>query len=339
MLWKIWSPETSHMHEGLDPNTRPAQSTSSPRFAFPDLFRAQGHKTYSAMEVLWIDAGRLSIISVPSTAPVNATKEEMDRLLRKSRRMTAIFPISFATGIKSCTFWVRDREYGLHSLQRQFRQHVQRAAKDCSVRALGWDTLRSKGRNCHAMSLQRRGAAASPAESQDSWERFCDVGASTAGLEPWGCFHGRDLLAYLIAHSGSGVCEAFNLHRSEAALSFRAVHLLFYEFTAAMIQRPDISGVTMGREWFPPRTSLSQFKKHAGYQSEEIQLAVVLHPAVRLALGNAVTRGMLRFLRKVTWNFTAQFDSLEALEAAAATRLPLTLEQAGSAYNSGFLRL
>ena len=94
------------------------------------------------MGVLWIEAGRLSVISVPSTATVNTTKQEMDLLLRKSRRGMAIFPTSCATGIKSGTFWVRDQAYGLHSLQRQFRQHVQRAAKDCSVRALDWDSLR-----------------------------------------------------------------------------------------------------------------------------------------------------------------------------------------------------
>lgn len=326
------------MHEGRDPNTLSAHCVSLPRYPFAELFEAQGYRTHHAMGVPWIEAGRLSIISVPSTAPVNATKEETDRLLRKSRRLTAIFPISFATGIKSGTFWVRDREYGPHSLQRQFRQHVQRAAKDCSVRALDWDTLRSKGRNCHAMSLRRRGAAASPAASQAGWERFCEVGASISGLEPWGCFHGGDLLAYLIAYSGGGVCEAFNLHRSEAALSFRAVHLLFYEFTAAMIRRPEISAVTMGREWFPPRSSLSQFKKHAGYHTEEIRLAVVLHPAVRLVLGNVVTRRVLRFLRAVTRNYTSGFDSLEALEAAAATRLPLALEQTASAHDSGLRR-
>lgn len=322
MLWGTWSPETTHMHEGRDPNTYPAHCISSPRCAFAELFQAQAHKTHSAMEVLWIEAGRLSIISIPSTAPVNATKEEMDRLLRQSRRVMAIFPTSFATGIKSGTFWVRDREYGLHSLQRQFRQHVQRAAKVCSVRALDWDSLRSKGWHCHVISLQRRGATASPTASQAGWERYCEVGASIAGLEPWGCFYGEDLLAYLIAHSGGSMCEALMLHRSEAALSFRAVHLLFYEFTRAMIQRPEISAVTVGREWFPPHPSLSQFKKHAGYHTEEIQLAVVLHPEVRLILGNVITRKVLRFLRAVTQNYSARFDSLEALDAAAATRLP-----------------
>jgi hypothetical protein len=310
------------MHEGRDPNTLPPHCISSLRYPFAELFEAQGHKTYSAMGVLWIEAGRLSVISVTSTAPVNATKEEMDRLLRKSRRVMAIFPTSSATGIKSGTFWVRDREYGLHSLQRQFRQHVQRAAKECSVRALDWDTLRSKGRNCYLVSLQRRGAAGSPTASQAGWDRFCEVGASISGLEPWACFYGGGLLAYLIAHSGGGVCEAFMLHRSEAALSFRAVHLLFYEFTRAMIQRPGINAVTVGREWFPPYPSLSQFKKHAGYHTEEIQLAVVLNPAVRLVLGNAFTRKMLGLLRTVTRNYSARFDSLEALEAAATTRLP-----------------
>ena len=310
------------MHEDRDPNTLPAHYISSPRHPFAELFEAQGHRTYSAMGVLWIEAGRLSVISVPSTAPVNTTKEEMDRLLRKSRRVMAIFPTSCATGIKSGTFWVRDHAYGLHSLQRQFRQHVQRAAKDCAVRALDWDTLRSKGLNCYANSLQRCGAAASPAASQAGWDRFCEVGASISGLEPWGCFYGGELLAYLIAHSGGGVCEAFILHRSEAALTFRAVHLLFYEFTRAMIQRPGITAVTVGREWFPPHPSLSQLKKHAGYDTEEIQLAVVLNPAFRLVLGNVVTRKALRLLRAVTRNYSARFDSLEALEAAATTRLP-----------------
>lgn len=287
-----------------------------------DLFEAQGHKTYSAMGVLWIDAGRLSLISIPSATPVAAAREEVDDLLRKSRRAMVIFPTSIATGVPSGTFWVRDHEYGLHSLQRQFRQHVQRAAKDCCVRPIDWDTLRTKGRNCEIFSMQRRGAKVSSTVSLTDWECFCDVGAATANLEPWGCFHGDDLLAYLIAHSRGGVCEAFLLRRSEAALPFRAVHLLFYEFTRAMMRRQEITAVTLGREWFPPNPSLSRFKRHAGYHIEEMQIAVVLNPSFRFLLGNIFTRTALRFMRTVTSSYSARFDSLESLEAAALTRLP-----------------
>jgi hypothetical protein len=291
------------------------------RHPWAELFEAQGQKTYSAMGALWIDAGRLSLISIPSTAPIAATREKVDDLLRKSGRVMAIFPTSFATGIQSGAFWVRDRDYGPHSLQRQFRQHVQRAAKDCCVRPLDWETLRAKGRDCETFSMQRRGATSSPTLNQPGWNRFCHVGASIAGLEPWGCFHGEDLLAYLITHSGGGVCEAFMLHRSEAALPFRAVHLLFYEFTRSMMRQPETTAVTLGREWFPPNPSLSKFKRHAGYHIEEMQIAVVLNPAFRLVLGNVVARKALRLLRAVTRNYSARFDSLEALEAAATTRL------------------
>lgn len=292
------------------------------RHPWADMFEAHGHKTYSAMGVLWIDAGRLSLISFPSATPVAATTEEVDDLLRKSRRMMAIFPTSTATGIQSGAFWVRDRAYGLHSLQRQFRQHVQRAARDCCVRPLDWQTLRSKGRGCHIDSLQRRGVTSSSAMNQAAWDRCCEVGTSVSGLEPWGCFHGRDLLAYLITHSVGGVCEAFMLHRSAAALPFRAVHLLFYEFTRAIMQRPETTAITLGRDWFPPNPSLSQFKRHAGYHTEGLQLAVVLNPSVRPFLGNAITRKTLGCLRTLTRNYSARFDALESLEAAARTRLP-----------------
>jgi hypothetical protein len=287
-----------------------------------DLFEAQGHKTYSAMGVLWIDAGRLSLISIPSATPVAATREEVDDLLRKSRRAMAIFPTSIATGVPSGTFWVRDHEYGLHSLQRQFRQHVRRAARNCCVRPIDWDKLRTKGRNCEIFSMQRRGAKLSPTVSLTGWERFCDVGAATVNLEPWGCFHGDDLVAYLIAHSRGGVCEAFLLRRSEAALPFRAVHLLFYEFTRAMMRRKEITAVTLGREWFPPNPELSRFKRHAGYHIEDIRIAVALHPSLRIFFGHAFTRRTIRFLRFATRNYSARFDSLESLEAAGVTRLP-----------------
>ena len=292
------------------------------RHPWAELFEAQGHKTYSAMGVLWIDAGRLSLISFPSATPVAATTEEVDDLLRKSGKVMAIFPTSAATGIQSGAFWARDRAYGAHSLQRQFRQHVQRAAKDCCVRPLDWNTLRAKGRGCHIDSLQRSGATSSPAGGRAGWNRFCNAAASVSGLEAWGCFHGDDLLAYLIVHSGDGVCEALIMHRSGAAVPFRAAHLLFYEFTRTMMQRPEITAVTLGREWFPPNPSLSQFKRHAGYRIEEMQIAVALDPAVQLVLGNVVTRKTLRLLRAVTRNFSARFDGLEALEAAAVTRLP-----------------
>lgn len=287
-----------------------------------DLYAAQGHRTYSESGVLWIDVGRFSLTSLPYATTVEADLEDLDKLLRKSQRLAAIFPTRLATGLESKTFWVRDRNYGAQSMQRQFRQNVQRGAKECAARPLDWDTLRRKGLSCNIDTMERRGRHSSPTICQDGWDRFCESAAKIPGLEAWGSFHGEDLLAYLIAWKVKDTCEALIAHRSEKAAPLRATHLLFHEFTKTMCQNPELSAVSMGRDWLPTKLSLSRFKTHAGYQAEPVRLAVVLHPAVRGILAHPVTRAALRFLRRLTGNRSAPFDNLEILEAAAATRIP-----------------
>jgi hypothetical protein len=299
----------------------PAIQTASPH-PLEDFYSMQGHQTFSAMSVLWKNIGRFSITSVPYAAPVRAKRTEVERLLIKSGKLAAVFPTPFSTGVQCATFWVRGCDYGMHSLQRQFRQHVMRSSEKCHVRQIDWEMLRLKGMNCLAETLQRRGTPWHQSDRQSAWNSFCEKSSIIPQLEAWGCFQNGHLPAYLIAYTEGGVCEALSLHRSESAGPLRATHLLFYEFTRATTQRPGVDAITMGREWLPPRPSLSQFKKHAGYKAEETPLAVVLNPFIRFAMGSAFPRMALGLLRNLTRNYSARFDNLEILDAAAITRLP-----------------
>ena len=296
--------------------------TSAPSHPLSEFYAALGHQTYSGLGALWIDVGRFSLTSVPYVETIEATREDLDELLRQAGKLAAIFPTPLATGIESTAFWVRDREHGRHSLQRQFLQHVRRGAKECEIRPMDWATLRTKGLTCNIDTMERWGTVSSPTLREDGWSRFCQAGAAVSGLEAWGCFRGHDLLAYLISFSSGDACEALIMHRAEAAGPLRATHLLLHEFTGMMCQRPELVGVSMGRDWLPKRLSLSRFKSHAGYQAEPIRVAVVLHPAVRRVLGHALTRAALGILRQLTRNRSASFDNLEILEAAAMTQLP-----------------
>jgi hypothetical protein len=170
--------------------------------------------------------------------------------------------------------------------------------------------------------MQRRGILSSPTIQATGWERMCETGAAVAGLEAWGCFHGDDLLAYLIFWSQGEACEALIMHRAEAAGPLRATNLLLYEFTRMICQRPEFESVSMGRDWLPTHLSIARFKSHAGYQAEPIRVAVVLHPAVRRVLGHASTRAALALLRQLTGHRSAAIDNHEILEAAAVTQVP-----------------
>jgi hypothetical protein len=287
-----------------------------------DFYQALGHQTHSAFGVLWIDVGRFSLTCVPCSSLIETTQEEMEDLLRRARRLAAVFPTPEPTGIAGGTLWVRDRDYSAQSLQRQFRQHVRRGEKQCVVRPIDWETLRVHGSECNLDTLDRRGVRASPIQTPAGWNRVCDAGARAEGLEAFGCFHEERLIAFLIAWTRGGLCAGLVMHRSQAAEPLRGAHLLFHEFTKHQMRREGIRGVSLGRIMLPPQHSLEQFKRHAGYQVEPIQVAAVLHPLVRGPLGNAVTRGALRRLHGLAGERLAVLDNLAVLDAAAATHLP-----------------
>lgn len=287
-----------------------------------EFYQALGHQTQTAFGVLWIDVGRFSLTCVPCSSLIEASREEVDGLLRQTRRLAAVFPTPEPTGIAGGTLWVRDRDYGPHSLQRQFRQHVRRGERSCVVRPVDWETLRTGAGECNFDTLRRRGIRESPILTPTGWSRVCEAAARVEGLEAFGCFHDTRLIAFLIAWNRGDNCAGLVMHRSQAAEELRGAHLLFHEFTRTMMRREGLTGVSLGRIMLPPQHSLEQFKRHAGYQVEPIQVAAVLHPAVRGPLGNAVTRAALRRLRQWAGDRLPPLENVAVLDAAAATRLP-----------------
>jgi hypothetical protein len=274
------------------------------------------------MGALWIDIGRFSLTSIPYAIPVEASRQDIEHLLNRSNRLAAVFPTRHPTGIQSHAFSVRDRDFGLGRLQRQFRQHVRRGATACVVRPLAWQDLRRLGHTCSIETMDRQGNRGGILAGSTGWNHFCAIASQTPGLNAFGCFRGDELLAFVVAWSQGEECEAIVMHRAKRSESVRASHVLVYEFTRSMCRRPGVRCVSMGREWLPPRPSLSQFKRHAGYEAEPIHIGVVLHPSVRSSLEHVATRTILRGLRTLTYGRSAMFDNLELLDAAALTHLP-----------------
>ena len=83
------------------------------------FYRALGHKVWSRHSVIWADAGRFSLMSIPCNQKLTLTKKEIQDLLRVSGRMIAVFPTAEKTGITVTDFWLRDKSYSLSFLQRQ----------------------------------------------------------------------------------------------------------------------------------------------------------------------------------------------------------------------------
>lgn len=100
--------------------------------------------------------GKFSLYAEPTAAEFEVGRGEMEHVLRVSGRLVALAVVKRPTGREVATYWLRDRGYGMHSLQRQFRQQVLRAAERCEVRRLSWEELGERSALIHD-GLARRG--------------------------------------------------------------------------------------------------------------------------------------------------------------------------------------
>jgi hypothetical protein len=285
------------------------------------FFRSLGHCTWSRFGSLWIDAGRFSLVTIPCNVVVEASSADLSRLLRDTGRLVAVAVSPAGTGVASSDFWMRDRGYSLASLQRQFRQQVIRHGPDCDVRVVPWDELGRCGLAVNRDTMERRGLKMQRCTSATGWAEICAVAADVPGLEATGCFIAGSLAAFLVSWTVGGACYGLIMHRDSRFRATGAANVMVYEFTRAMLSRPGVGEVTLGRGWFPAEPTIDRFKRHAGYVEEPLQLAVTLHPRWERLLQSPLTHAVMRAADVLTARRTTLRADLEVLRAAAITRL------------------
>jgi hypothetical protein len=292
-----------------------------PEHPLSPFFRSLGHRTWSRLGALWIDAGRFTLVTIPCNVVVHATEADIDELLRDTGRFVAVFVNATGTGVASSDFWVRAKSYSMASLQRQFRQHVNRNGHRCQVRIVPWAELRSCGLKVNQDTMDRRGLKMNRCTTPEGWTETCRVAEGIPGLEATGCFIDGNLSGFIVSWTVEGVCQGLLLHRDSEYQSMGAANSLVFGFTRLMIQRTEVHDVTLGRGWFPAEESIDRFKRHAGYDEEPLRLAVMLNPRWAGVLGSSVTKTLLRFVDAITAHRSSLGSDLEVLDAATLTRL------------------
>lgn len=286
--------------------------------SFPDLeayARAAGHPARTQLGVVWIDVGRFTTLAYPSMRALTLSKRELQAVLRRTGRWAILANTTFPTGHEASVFVVRDKAYGLHSLQQQFRRHVQRHADRCEVRPLGWAELAVHGWQVNRNALARIGYRSSVLVDPVRWAALCGE-AERCGFEAWGCWCAGQLAAYITVLTTGGVAEGYLMNWDDRHRELRPACALYHGFTRALISRPEVTAVTVGRQALPAHPGVDRFKVHAGYREEKVPLAVVLHPAVERWLPwRALARGCLGWYDR--FGGPAALANAEVLAAAA----------------------
>lgn len=284
------------------------------------FYRAWGYRTWSRLGTLWIASGRFSVVSVPCSRPVAATRQEVERLLEETGRLAAQFPSASRTGVERSGYWVRDRGYGPASLQRQFRQHVLRHGARRVVRPVAWGELAARGQGVLRDAFARK-PGPWPAD-RGAWEACCRDADAIPRLAATGCFVDGTLAAFLVSWVSGRECHVLMYHRSPRFDALRPSHALIADFTSRTIRRDDVEAVTLGRDLIPALGAVGEFKRHAGYRPEPTPVAAVIAPRWRGLLTHPWARGALRGLHRLGGRRAGPLGNVDVLDVAAITRLP-----------------
>jgi hypothetical protein len=297
----------------------PATHGDEPEHPLAPFYRAWGYRTWSRLGTLWIAAGRFSVVSVPCSHRITTTRSDVERFVRDAGRIASQFPTTAHTGAQRNSYWVRDRDYGPASLQRQFRRHVAAYHDRCEVRPIDWQELATYGHPVLRDAMVRQGCPG-PA-TPEAWEECCRVAGRIPGLTATTCTVDGEPAAFLVAWVSERTCSVLMYYRSARFDEFRPSHKLIADFTRQAIGRPDVDAVTLGRDLVPSQSAVGDFKRHAGYRVEPIAVAAVLDPRWKAVLTHGGTRRALQFLHRMSGRRIAAFANVELLDVAAVTWL------------------
>jgi hypothetical protein len=266
---------------------------------FAQFYETAGYQVIRTKTGYWYSLSPYIYQSLPPNHLIDPSEEELEQLFRQSKLLGAQFPSFRNAGTETGFFVVRDKGYGLHFTQRQFRQHVQKGMRHCEVREIDFDDLYRHDMSVNQDAMARRKYKMPRFTDPKLWRRFCDAGKNTPGAGTKGSFIQGKLASYLMYFLADKTCHGLHMMSRADMRAYCPNHALYYEYTKELISREGVEAVTTGFQAVPPLGQVDQFKRHAGYQKEIFYISLVLRPAIESLLLNRMTDAVLSIAVRV----------------------------------------
>lgn len=280
-----------------------------------EFYAWSGYRVLHSESGFWYSASPSIYHNLPLSEARDPTRAELKELFRRHRLFGVQFP-SHSTGLATARYILRDKHYGLQSLQRQFRQHVRTGMKHCEIREIDFEQLHASGMRVNRDAMSRRVYHPPQFVDPSRWKQFCDAGSRAAGIRVLSATVDGELASYLVfAVVGETAYGLFMLSRADLR-PFRPNHLLYHVFARDQIARPEVKAVSVGLQSVPAPRDIDHFKRHAGFTAEPCYVCAVLSPFARAVIQNPASRWALRVLAdKVPGNPHVQRQRLVAIMA------------------------
>jgi hypothetical protein len=268
---------------------RPApQSGRLPGANLAAFWEARALRVFERNGVLWGQYKGGFFTSLPFHLHLDPDAGEIRAILRKSWVRGLRFPSSNLPGKRAGMYVANPSTFGIQSISRRQRSHVNHGLRVCEFRTVTPDELLSEGIQLNRDTMQRQERADVNFLEPARWAAFVGAVEKTPGMAVHGAFVDGRLSAYIIScREGEWLHLIYKMSRA-ADLEHYPNHALDFMILKEAAEDPGIRYVGNGFTSVLENEGLDRYKRQMGYEIAEHNLCLHFHPALAPALSSKV---------------------------------------------------
>ncbi len=283
-----------------------------------ELLERRGRRVCEAGGAWWasVDIGSRYFTSLPDQVCIDARRDDVQDLLRKTGGVVARYPSKGQVGLPCGAYVVTDREYALAKLQKRTRNFVRRGLESCQVRLVERAELLAQGLELNLETMARHGRMRPEFGDPKTWTRTVEAVYTTKGSECWGAFVGDRMASYVMCCRDAR-WEHFliQMSRTELLKSYPN-HAIDYFLIERAMANPEVEGVCLGSLPLLPGEGLHNYKVRMGYEVLPQDAVVVVRATLEALVTSRLTGPLLRQAGR--WDqLSGLAERLEVLAAGA----------------------
>lgn len=264
----------------LNTLSRSKQSGGLLGLQFARHMELRGRRIVEHGGVLWQSVGKRMFISIPCQLRLEWGRGEVDKFLRAAFALGTRFPSATRAGLAGGLYVYRGRSYDFFNMHRNFRQKVRHGLERCEVRPIEHDVLAREGLALNFDTMQRQGRFDEEFGDRRRFEKIVDAVFAVPAMGAIGAFVDGRLAAYDITCREDGWLHIVHKMSRLADLEHCPNHVLDYTVTREALADPPVEAVTMGWQSLTSMDGLHDYKTRLGYEFEQHNCVIQLHPAV-----------------------------------------------------------
>jgi hypothetical protein len=263
------------------------------------FWEARGFRVFEMNGVLWGQYKGGFFTSLPFHLHLDPDADEIRAILRKSSVRGLRFPSSHLPGRRAGMYVANPATFGIQSISRRQRSHVNHGLRVCEFRTVTPDELLSEGIELNRDTLQRQKRADVNFLEPARWAAFVGAVEKTPGMTVHGAYVDGRLSAYIIScREGEWMHLIYKMSRA-ADLEHYPNHALDFTIVKEAAEDSAIRYVGNGFTSVLENEGLDRYKRQMGYEIAEHNLCLHFHPALAPGLSSKVAVWLASGVQKV----------------------------------------